>query len=58
LAEWIELHHLKRADGVQILMVACPRVLDVVKKEKAKFTIDSLAEMLSRVGKTVRLTTG
>jgi predicted XRE-type DNA-binding protein len=58
LAEWIEQHHLKQADAAQILMVSRPRVSDVVNKKTAKFTIDSLVEMLSRVGKPVRLAIG
>jgi len=32
-----------------------PRVSDVVNKKAAKFTIDTLVEMLSRVGKPVKL---
>jgi predicted XRE-type DNA-binding protein len=55
LAEWIEEHHLKQADAAEILMVSRPRVSDVVNKKTSKFTIDTLVEMLSRVGKTVRL---
>ena len=34
-------------------MVSRPRVSDVVNKKTAKFTIDTLVEMLSRVGKPV-----
>ena len=58
LAEWIEQHHLKQADAAQILMVSRPRVSDAVNKKTAKFTIDTLVEMLSRVGKPVRLAIG
>jgi predicted XRE-type DNA-binding protein len=58
LVEWIEQHHLKQADAAQILMVSRPRVSDVVNKKTAKFTIDTLVEMLSRVGKPVRLAIG
>ncbi len=58
LAEWIEQHHLKQADAAQILMVSRPRVSDVVNKKTAKFTIDTLVQMLSRVGKPVRLAIG
>jgi len=58
VAEWIEQHHLKQADAAQILMVSRPRVSDVVNKKTAKFTIDTLVEMLSRVGKPVRLAIG
>ena len=38
--------------------VARPRVSDVVNQKTAKFTIDTLVEMLSRVGKPVRLAVG
>ena len=58
LAEWIEQHHLKQAEAAKILMVSRPRVSDVVNKKTAKFTIDALVEMLSRVGKQVRLAIG
>src|SRR5476651_1303758 len=58
LANWIEQHHLKQADAAEILMVSRPRVSDVVNKKTAKFTIDTLVEMLSRVGKSVRLAIG
>ena len=51
LATWIEQHHLKQAQAAEILMVSRPRVSDVVNKKTDKFTIDTLVEMLSRVGK-------
>ena len=55
LSIWISEHHLKQADAAEILMVSRPRVSDVVNKKTAKFTIDALVEMLSRVGKPVKL---
>lgn len=55
LSAWIEKHHLKQAEAAEILMVSRPRVSDVVNKKTAKFTIDTLVEMLSRVGKPVKL---
>ena len=55
LSGWIARHQLKQADAAEILMVSRPRVSDVVNKKTAKFTIDTLVEMLSRVGKPVRL---
>lgn len=58
LATWIEQHHLKQAEAAEILMVSRPRVSDVVNRKTAKFTIDALVEMLSRVGKPVRLAVG
>ena len=56
LAAWIEEHRLKQSEAADILMVSRPRVSDVVNKKVAKFTIDTLVEMLSRVGKPVKLT--
>ncbi|MDQ2147301.1 XRE family transcriptional regulator [Alcaligenaceae bacterium A4P071] len=58
LAAWIELHHLKQAEAAEILMVSRPRVSDVVNRKTTKFTIDTLVEMLSRIGKPVRLAVG
>ncbi|WP_144638489.1 helix-turn-helix domain-containing protein [Bordetella genomosp. 13] len=58
LAGWIEQHHLKQADAAEILMVSRPRVSDVVNKKTTKFTIDTLVEMLSRIGRPVRLAIG
>ena len=55
LSVWIAAHHLKQAEVAEILMVSRPRVSDVVNKRTAKFTIDTLVEMLSRVGKPVKL---
>jgi len=55
LSVWISKHHLKQAEAAEILMVSRPRVSDVVNKKTAKFTIDTLLEMLSRAGKPVKL---
>ena len=58
LSSWITDHQLRQVDAAQILMVSRPRVSDVVNQKTAKFTIDALVEMLSRVGKPVRLAVG
>jgi len=58
ISTWIDEHQLKQADAAVILMVSRPRVSDVVNKKTAKFTIDTLVEMLSRVGRPVRLVVG
>ena len=55
LSVWIVTHHLKQAEAAAVLMVSRPRVSDVVNRKTAKFTIDTLVEMLSRVGKPVKL---
>ena len=58
LADWIEEHHLRQSNAAEILMVSRPRVSDVVNKKTSKFTIDTLVEMLSRIGKPVKLAVG
>ena len=58
LADWIVEHKLRQADAAQILMVSRPRISDVVNQKTAKFTIDTLVEMLSRASKPVRLSVG
>ena len=58
LSAWIADHHLKQAEAAEILMVSRPRVSDVVNRKTTKFTIDSLVEMLNRVGKPVKLAIG
>ncbi len=58
LSKWIKENHLKQADAAQILKVSRPRVSDVVNKKTGKFTIDTLVDMLSRVGKPVKLAIG
>lgn len=58
LTGWIAQHQLKQAEAAEILMVSRPRISDVVNKKTAKFTIDALVEMLSRIGKPVRLSVG
>jgi predicted XRE-type DNA-binding protein len=58
LTEWIKQHHLKQEQVAEILMVSRPRVSDVVNKKTAKFTIDALVTLLSRIGKPVKLVVG
>ncbi|CAB3723976.1 helix-turn-helix domain-containing protein [Trinickia soli] len=58
LASWIEVHHLKQAQAAEILHVTRPRVSDVVNKKARKFTIDTLVDMLARVGKPVKVVVG
>ena len=55
LSTWIIEHHLKQAEAAKILMISRPRVSDVVNQKTTKFTIDTLVEMLSRIGKPVKL---
>ena len=58
LSSWIDEHQLKQAEAAEVLMISRPRVSDVVNKKTSKFTIDSLVEMLSRIGKPVALSVG
>lgn len=58
LSAWIVEHRLKQADAAEILMVSRPRVSDVMNKKAAKFTIDTLIELLSRIGKPVKMAVG
>lgn len=55
LSSWIAENHLKQSEAAEVLMVSRPRVSDVVNRKTAKFTIDTLVEMLSRIGKPVKL---
>lgn len=55
LSKWMVENHLKQADAAEILMVSRPRVSDVVNMKVGKFTIDTLVNMMSRIGKPVRL---
>ncbi len=58
LANWIKENHLKQEEAAEILNVTRPRVSDVVNKKASKFTIDALVNMLTRIGKHVRLAVG
>lgn len=58
LSGWIVEHRLKQAEAAEILMVSRPRVSDVMNKKMAKFTIDTLIELLSRIGKPVKIAVG
>jgi predicted XRE-type DNA-binding protein len=46
----------KAGHAAEILRVSRPRVSNVVNKKTAKFIIDTLVEMLRRIGKLVKLT--
>ena len=58
LSAWIVEHRLKQAEAAEILMVSRPRVSDVMNKKAAKFTIDTLIELLNRIGKPVKIAVG
>ncbi len=58
LSAWIIEHRLKQSEAAEILMVSRPRVSDVMNKKTTKFTIDTLIELLSRIGKPVKIAVG
>ena len=44
-----------QAEAASVLMISRPRVSDVVNRKTEKFTIDTLIDLLGRIGKPVRL---
>ena len=55
IAEWMKETSVTQAAAAEVLHVTRPRVSDVVNRKVEKFTIDALVDMLSRIGKQVRL---
>lgn len=55
---WITQNQMKQAEVATVLHISRPRVSDVVNKKCSKFTIDALVNMLSRIGKPVRVMVG
>ena len=55
IANTIKERDLKQAEAAKVLEVTRPRVSDVVTGKASKFTIDTLIEMLQRLGKSVSL---
>ena len=55
IAEWIKQASVTQAVAAEVLHVTRPRVSDVVNYKIEKFTIDALVDMVSRIGKRVRL---
>ena len=55
---WITDKKMKQADVATVLHISRPRVSDVVNKKTSKFTIDSLVNMLNRIGKPVQVSVG
>ncbi|QCT87494.1 helix-turn-helix domain-containing protein [Escherichia sp. E4742] len=55
---WIKQNQMKQAEVATVLHISRPRVSDVVNKKCSKFTIDALVNMLSRIGKPVRVMVG
>jgi predicted XRE-type DNA-binding protein len=57
LASIIEKRGLTQQEAANVLGVSQPRVSDIVRGRIARFTIDTLIEMLGRLGVSVSLTT-
>jgi predicted XRE-type DNA-binding protein len=51
ISAWMKQNNLNQAEAAQVLGVTRPRVSDLVNRRTVKFTIDALAEMLTRAGK-------
>lgn len=58
IAVWISDKNMKQADVATVLHISRPRESDVVNKKTNKFTIDVLVNMLSHIGKPVRVSVG
>ena len=55
IAVWIKEKDLKQQEAADILLVSRPRVSDIVRHKVAKFSIDTLVDLVNRTGKTVTL---
>lgn len=53
LAAWIEANDLMKAEAAQILGITRQRVSHIINKKGTEFSIDSLVNMLARVGKRI-----
>ena len=56
IAAWMKDSDITQFAAAEVLHVTRPRVSDVVNYKVEKFTIDALVDMLSRIGKRVRVT--
>jgi predicted XRE-type DNA-binding protein len=55
ISHWIAASHLKQAEAAEKLHVSRPRISDVVNKKVSQFTVDTLIEMVQRIGKKVQV---
>ena len=55
ISEWIKKEQLKQEEASHFLHVTRPRVSDVLRGKSGQFTIDSLVDMLERIGKHVSI---
>ena len=58
ITAWIVENNYKQAEVASFLQITRPRVSDVVNKKISKFTIDALVNMLSLIGKPVKVIVG
>mgnify|MGYP000279393679 CR=1 FL=1 len=55
ISDWISEGHLKQTEAAERLNVSRPRVSDVVNRKVSKFTVDTLIDMVQRIGKKVSI---
>ena len=53
---WIKREKITQMQAAQILQVSRPRVTDIVNRKVEKFSIDTLVDLLGRVGMKVQFT--
>ena len=53
ISEWIKEKKLKQEEASSFLEVTRPRISEVMKGRTGKFTIDTLIDMLEKIGKNV-----
>lgn len=58
LNEWMAAQHSTQAELAQALKISRPRVSDLARRQLAKFSIDTLVDLLLRAGKHVEIRVG
>ena len=53
ISEWIKDKQLKQEEASRLLHVTRPRISDIMRGKAEKFSIDTLVDMLERIGKHV-----
>lgn len=54
--DWIKREKMTQQQASEILQVSRPRVTDIVNRKVDKFSIDTLVDLLGRVGMKVQFT--
>jgi len=55
LRQYVEEEDLSQKEAAEVFGVYQPRISDLMRGKIDKFTIDTLVNMLARVGKTVKM---